>query len=83
MNRRVRLTVALGRPFGASVCIWIVNFHEALRSSKWLEAELRVERMCVASREQHAAESLKDRVSNELIHEAPRQTFTSMLRNNV
>jgi len=60
-----------------------MNFHDAVWSSKGLETKLRVQGMRVAGGEQYAAKALKLRVSSDVLHKAPSQTFASMLGENV
>ena len=67
----------------ATIHIWIVNFHDALGSSKWLEAELRVKRMRVTSRKQHSAKALKVGMLNDLLYKALRKTLATVLGKNV
>jgi hypothetical protein len=84
MNRRVRLNVGLGRTCGtATVCIWIANFHHTVGCSKWPEAKLRIQSICVTSSEQHAAQTLKVGVLNDLLDEAPGETFAAVRRQDV
>jgi hypothetical protein len=79
MNRRVRLNVGLGRTCGtATVCIWIANFHHTVGCSKWPEAKLRVQSICITSSEQHPAEALKVGMLNDLLHQASGETFASV-----
>jgi len=60
-----------------------VNFHDAIRSCKRFETELRVQGVRVASREQHSSKTLKLGMSNDLLHETPRKPFAPMLWKNV
>jgi len=60
-----------------------MNFHEAIRSSQWLESKLRVQSMRVASGEQDAAKTLQLRVASDVFHEPPRQTFAPMIGEDV
>jgi hypothetical protein len=60
-----------------------VNFHDAIRSCERFETELRVQGVRVASRKQHSPKTLKVGVSNDLLHETTRKSFTPMLWKNV
>jgi hypothetical protein len=66
-----------------TVHVWLVNLHDAIRYAESLEAEFRVQAVRVARREQHATKSLKVGMPHDCGHEAPGETFASVLRENV
>jgi len=74
----------LGRTVDAApVYIWIVNLHDAIRSGKWFETELRVQTMCVPSGKQHPAKTLEVGVLKDLFHETLRKTFAAVFGKDV